>query len=231
MLKYCLIENPMATDTKNFIALVYSSKTIVLDDFINDMVDEGTGLTRPQALAYFEKLSQLTMRYIKNGYNISTPLFRFRTSITGLFNDKQDTFDANRHQIKVSSTAGARIRGITSIDALVKVKVAKHKPEIYQFVDCVTDKCNSIATAGDIGMIQGIHLRFDKTDAKQGVFFVSTTTPKEEYRASSFSGMKPSEMYFKIPALQPGEYYVVIRSMDQDGKELLMGKLDKIITV
>ena len=54
MFKYCLINNPLAKDGKNFVAMVKSEKTVDLDRFIKDMVDEGTGLTRPQAIAYFE---------------------------------------------------------------------------------------------------------------------------------------------------------------------------------
>ena len=54
MLKYCLVDNRLAKDEKNFVAMVSSPVTMTLDKLIDEMISEGTGLTRPQALAYFE---------------------------------------------------------------------------------------------------------------------------------------------------------------------------------
>lgn len=49
MLKYCLIDNRMSKDGKNCVAIVRSEKTINLDEFLNDMVEEGTGLSHQKS--------------------------------------------------------------------------------------------------------------------------------------------------------------------------------------
>lgn len=41
MLKYCLIDNQLSKDEKNYVAIVRSSKTVNLDEFLDDMVEEG----------------------------------------------------------------------------------------------------------------------------------------------------------------------------------------------
>ena len=229
MLKYCLIENPLAKDEKNFIALVRSSKTIDLDQFLNDMVDEGTGLTRPQALAYFEKITQLTIKYLQQGYFVTTPLFRYRASIPGVFNSKNDYFDSSKHVVKVTSTAGARIRNLSSITNPSKVLVSKTSSEIFYFIDSATDEINLTGVSGGTAKILGSKLRFEKSDPKQGIFFVSVVNPAIEYRASVYSGIKPSEIHVSVPELEPGEYKVVIRNMTPNNKEMVTGTLDATI--
>lgn len=226
MLKYCLIENQLAKDEKNFVALVRSSKTVSFEEFLNDMVDEGTGLTRPQAIAYFEKMTQLISRYLSKGEFVNTPLFRFRSSIPGKFTSKNDSFDPIRHKIKVTCTAGTRIQSMTSVTDPVKVQVSKTSPEIFYFIDSVTDDVNSTGTSGGTARIVGCQLRFDKADPKQGIFFVSVADPAVEHRASVYSGIKPAEVHATMPVLEPGEYKVVIRTMTPNNKEMVTGTLD-----
>lgn len=229
MLKYCLIDNQMSKDGKNCVAIVRSAKTINLDELLDDIVDEGTGLTRPQALAYFEKMTQLILRYLSKGFFVTTPLFRFRSSIPGIFNNKLDTFDPTRHKIKVSATAGSRVQCLSTFIDPVKVSTSKTSPEIFQFIDSATDEINISGVSGGTARILGNQLRFDKTDPKQGIFFVSVADPAVEFRATIYSGIKPSEIHVTIPALEPGEYTVMIRNMTLNNKEMVTGTLDAVI--
>ena len=50
-----LMENKMTGDAHQCVALISGSEVKNMDDVIDSKVAEGTGLTRPQALAYFEK--------------------------------------------------------------------------------------------------------------------------------------------------------------------------------
>jgi hypothetical protein len=229
MFKYCLINNPLAKEGKNFVALVRSEKTINLDRFLKDMVDEGTGLTRPQALAYFEKMTQLVLRYLEQGYFVSTPLFRYRTSIAGIFDQKYELFDRSKHVINITASAGTRIRSLATIEDPVKVSVSKTSPEIFMFVDSVTDECNITGTSNDLAVILGSQLSFDKTDLKQGIFFISVANPANEFRSAVYSRIKPSEINFKTPNLEPGEYNVVIRNMTPNNREMVSGTLETTI--
>jgi len=229
MFKYCLINNPLAKDGKNFVAMVRSEKTVDLNRFIKDMVDEGTGLTRPQALAYFEKITQLVMRYLEQGYFVSTPLFRYRTSIAGTFNQKNEHFDRSKHAINITASAGTRIRSMATIEDPLKVSVSKVSPDIFLFIDCATEECNITGTANSLALIQGTQLSFEKSDLAQGVFFVSTTDSTKEYRAMIYSRIKPSEINFLVPNLEPGEYKVVMRNMTPNNKEMVTGTMEATI--
>ena len=231
MLKYCLIENPMPKGDQDYIASVACSKIIKMDQYIDDMVAEGTGLTRPQAIAYFEKLIQLTERYIKEGNFITTPLFRFRTSISGTFTTKGDRFDPDRHQIKISSTPGSRIRNIKRVANISKQSAIAYSPEIYQVIDSVTDEINSCVNSGNLATIIGRQLKFDKHNQSQGVYFVSVENPKLQIRAAVYSGIKPAEVHFKVPELAKGVYKVVFKSNAPVSGRVVTATLDEHITV
>jgi len=231
MLKYCLIENPMPKGEQDYIASVACNKIIKMDHYIDDMVAEGTGLTRPQAIAYFEKLIQLTERYLKKGNFISTPLFRYRTSISGTFTSKGDKFDPDRHLIKISSTPGSRIRNIKMVAELKKESVIPYSPEIYQVIDSITDEINSCVSSGNLATIQGRQLKFDKHNQNQGIFFISDINPKLETRASVYSGIKPSEVHFVVPILAKGTYKLVFKSNAPVSGKKVTALLDEHITV
>ena len=52
MINYSLVENVLAPNPNGYVAVVSSSETKDLNAVIDFMIAEGTGLTRPQALAY-----------------------------------------------------------------------------------------------------------------------------------------------------------------------------------
>jgi len=65
MIRYSLTKNTMNRDSNEYIATVNQLEKTDLNQIIDYMVEEGTGLTRPQALAYFEKLVQSFEHFIE----------------------------------------------------------------------------------------------------------------------------------------------------------------------
>jgi len=231
MLKYCLLENPMATDSTNFVAYVSSPENKNLDDVINYMIAEGTGLTRPQAMAYFEKLTQTILYFVGEGHSVTTPLFRVRPTITGLFKNMQDNFDPTRHQVNIRTTTGLRLRTFSAGIKMEKSSSNSQSPAPTTFIDAITKESNLTATAGGIGALYGTLLRFDPDDVQQGVFFAPVDTPETEVRAVGYSRVKPAEIHFQIPNLQQGEYIISVKAISKNGKIINTGKLNASITV
>ena len=52
MINYMLVENSITAEKETCYAVVSSPGTKNLDDIITHMIEEGSGLTRPQAMAY-----------------------------------------------------------------------------------------------------------------------------------------------------------------------------------
>jgi len=82
-----------------------------------------------------------------------------------------------------------------------------------------------------IAMIKGRRLRFDTEDTNQGLFFESVDNSANVVRAVEYSDMNPSKLHFLIPQLAPGEYKILVKKMSDNGKDLLVGKLGKTVTV
>jgi hypothetical protein len=231
MLKYVLVENAMAIDPSNCVAIVSSPESKSLDDVINFMVAEGTGLTRPQAMAYFEKLTQTVLYFVGQGHSVVTPLLRVRPTISGVFNNKSDSFDASRHHVNIRARAGSRLRDLETHIKLEKVKASTQTPIPDTFTDVLSGESNLYATPGGIGVLKGQLLKFDIEDVQQGIFFVPVNDPAAEIRVDACSGIKPSEIHFQIPALEAGDYSLVVKSIPKTGKNILKGELETILNV
>jgi hypothetical protein len=231
MIKYQLIESSIATEPGACHAIVSSSDSRNLDQIIQHMISEGTGLTKPQAMAYFEKLSQSILYFLEFGFSISTPLFKIRPTMNGKFDSKEDNYDPNRHQFNYRFSPGLRFRDMTSGFKIEKVEASSQAPAPTSFTDANTDGRNETATPGSLGMLKGKRLRFDKEDLKQGVFFESLDNPENVVRVAQYSDMNPSKLHFLVPALGAGEYKIVVRRMSDNGKQHLAGELSTTVTV
>ncbi|OJV36358.1 MAG: hypothetical protein BGO29_04080 [Bacteroidales bacterium 36-12] len=232
MIKYMLVENAITAETESCYAVVSSPGTKKLDDIITHMINEGSGLTRPQAMAYFERLTQSVIHFANQGYSIATPLFRTRPTICGTFNSKEDKFDPKRHQIKIRGMEGQRLREMPiKITKIVKITDSKQSPVLYTFTDICSETKNKTITVGGIGMLSGKRLRIDTKDPRLGLFFVPTDAPEDKIRVNIYSYNKPSEIHFQIPELAAGEYNLIVQTLSRNGKDILSGKLKESLKI
>jgi hypothetical protein len=232
MIEYMLVENSITARNETCYAVVSSFGTKNLEDIITHMIEEGSGLTRPQAMAYFERLTQSVIHYINQGYSVATPLFRVRPTICGTFNGKFDKFDPKRHQIKFRGTEGQRLQELTvNIGKIVQVTDSKESPSLYTFTDICSETKGELLTVGGIGRVLGKRLRIDPKDERLGLFFIPLNEPDKLIRVTTYSYNKPSEIHFLIPELEEGEYKLVAHTISRNGKQIYYGKLDKTLKV
>ena len=231
MIKYLLIKNGMAAKANNCIALVSSPEVRDLNDVITHMIAEGTGLTRPQALAYFEKLTQTIEYFVGQGHLVITPLINVRSTISGVFENKKDFFDSSRHRINIRASSGLRLKELPTKIKLEKVRAASQMPIPELFVDGNSQETNLSASPGGIAVLTGSLMKFDPADSDLGVFFVSTAYPNNETRVNVYSGIKPSEIHFQVPNLPSGTYTITVKTRFRNGFSILKGEMKEIITV
>jgi len=230
MVKYALKANTLGDDTKGCIAVVSAVGAATLDDVIGHMIAEGTGLTRPQAMAYFEKLTQSVEYFIGLGFSVSTPLFRSRASISGTFTGKNDSYDASRHQINVRTISGVRLSRLEKNLPAVKIKLNRLFPLPEILTDSSTDTENSKITGGGVAVLRGSLLKFNPKDVQQGIFFVAADNPAEEIRAEQYPTIRSTEVTFVVPSLQPKEYFLTLKS-DYLWSSVRKGELEYTLSV
>jgi hypothetical protein len=202
-----------------------------MDRLVDDMVAEGTGLTRPQAMAYIEKIFGLIETYVAKGYRVNLPLISIYATVKGVFNGREDNFDELIHQVVIRVLAGQRLRRLEKSIKVKKVKSVSPMPDPQDFIDAATGEKNRTATPGGIANLKGYYLKFDLDDSGQGLFFISADNPQETFRVQQFTGVKPSELHFLIPPLPAGEYRVELRTKVRGGKNTRTGTLAEIIVV
>ncbi len=230
MLKYILVENSMVAKPNKCVAVVSSPEVKSLNDVIDSMISEGSGLTRPQALAYFERLTQIIEQFVEQGHRVVTPLVRFHPHISGGFTDLEDSFDAARHQINIRAIAGTRLQKSPEKIKLEKINVSSQVPVPLLFIDGNSKKMNFAVPEG-IGILKGKRMKFDTSDHSSGIFFIPEEKPAIEIRADVYYDIKPSEIYFKTPLLLPGSYKIIVKTMNRKGNLIQTGQLKEIITV
>jgi len=231
MVKYALKENTLGEDSKGCIAIVSALGVASLDDIIGHMISEGTGLTRPQAMAYFEKLSQSVEYFINLGFTVSTPLFRSRTSISGTFANKYDSFDPKRHQVNIRTISGVRLNNLEKGLPVVKTKLNRLFPSPEILTDASTETDNSKITAGGVAILRGSLLKFNPQDSQQGIFFTAADNPAEEIRAANYATIRSNEVNFQIPALEPKDYILSVKSTYYSWSSLRKGEMEYILSV
>ena len=231
MLKYSLTENVLASNPNGCVAVVSGSETKDLNAVIDYMIAEGTGLTRPQAMAYFEKLTQTIEYFVGQGHRVTTPLVRVKPSISGVFIDPDDFFDSSRHTINIRTSSGLRLLDLPTKISPEKVDAAPQNPSLRLFVDGVSKKINTSVTSDGYGTIKGRRLRFDSSDSRLGVFFVSVDDSSNEIPMSGYLEIMPSKLHFKIPVLSAGAYKVIVKTLSRNGSNVLQGELKYNIIV
>ena len=225
MFKYVLAENALTLNPDGFVAVVSNSRTRNLDDVVDMMIAEGTGLTRPQAYAYFEKLIQIVEYYIEDGDRVVTPLFCVKPAISGVFNGPNDFFDPSRHSINIRTSSGLRLKELPSKIKLEKTDVMQPIPILRSYFDGINKTVNTTAVSDGYGTIRGTNLRFDLDDNRLGVFFIPVENPSEEIPMSGYLEILPSKLHFRIPVLSPGVYKVIVRTLSRNGLDELQGVL------
>ena len=230
MVKYALKENTLGDNSKGCLAVVSAVGSAALDDIIGHMIAEGTGLTRPQAMAYFEKLTQSVEYFIRLGFSVSTPLFRTRTSISGSFVNRFDSFDPARHQINVRTISGIRLNKLEKELAAVKTKFNRLSPSPDVLADSISGTENSRITCGGIAVLRGSLLKFDPKDTQQGIFFIAADNPAEEIRAENYTTIRSNEINFQVPALDTKDYFLVVKSDYYSWTKVRKGEMESILS-
>ena len=231
MLTYFLVENALTFGSSSRVARVKSLGTKTLSDVINLMIAEGTGLTRPQAFAYFEKLLQSIEFFIGQGFRVTTPLVRLKPSIGGVFTSPEDLLDPARHKVRIRTSSGSRMLELPGKIRIEKGEMDKPRPILRSFIDGVNKQLNETAVSDGYGTITGKRLKFDPNDSRLGAFFVPVDDPLNEIPMLGYLEIMPGKLHFRIPVLAAGVYKVIVNTLSHNGVEVLTGELKYKIRV
>lgn len=229
-IKYYLQPNPITPDPNDQKARVQPNNTLNFDDIIARCVKRGTTLTETDLRAAVRLYLSETGDAVAEGNNVTLPLVNLRPSITGTFNDVNDSFDSSRHTVKASCSAGIDLVQKMQTASVEKITGTVLSPDIVDFTDVKTNN-HTQASKGNIGVITGSQLKFNPANAAEGIFFVNVAT-NAETKVADIAQRTEGKLMFLIPtSLTAGTYYVEVRRAYTNANSIRSDAFEQNLTV
>ncbi|PAU93845.1 hypothetical protein CK503_09230 [Aliifodinibius salipaludis] len=230
-LNYYLVPNQMSNNGDNFIAVSSNTQTYTIEDVFDEIVHPGSTITKAEALATFESLTDGIMKLVRRGNSVVTPLVNIRSDIKGVFETDESSYDSSRQQVVVNMSPGLRLRSVENEIEVTKVTPQKREPKLFHYYDNSSDSSDESITPEKGARITGDMLKFDEGDTDQGIFFVNTDDGTETRLDNSLLRNMPSELIFNNPALPAGNYELQVRTGLLNGSSIRTGRLSGTLTV
>jgi len=210
-LKYGLVPNKLNTKNGDCVGLTTGNDSYSTKDIIEMMIERGSTVTKAEALAVIEEYSQVISTLVRGGASVNTELFAVSPSVSGNFTGMDDSFDPNRHSVKLNLTAGSRLQQEINHIQLKKVQIHSRIPVVRQFTDLYSGMKDNSFTPGQAASVKGSLLKFEETDPLQGIFLIGDG--KKETRVDRVIKNVASELLFIMPdTLLDKEYRIEIRA-------------------
>lgn len=234
-IKYALFENNVTADPNDYMAIIQLTESANGDDLVQDIIDQGSTVNKPDILAVTAALKLACQRRIEQGQRVNYfGMMDFFPRIKGVFDGPTDSFDPARHHVDVGANPGSELRSAVRASAHVeKVESVKPSPNIIEYRDIGSETTNDQLTPGQIGQISGNRLKFDAEASDEGIYFISSSD-SVKIKATSIQRNKPSQLVFLVPNLTDGLYHLEVWARMGSGsasRELRIGRLDATLTV
>jgi hypothetical protein len=232
MLKYSLAENPLTSDPNDKSAVTYVNHVHTLEDLIDQIVSRGSTVTRAEVLSVFDELCLAVEQSLKAGNAVNTSLFMIMPSIKGRFTGDADSFDRERHEIRLRMKPGRRLKKVVQHIKVEKTSGGKQCPKPEHFYDNATQTRDKAITPGNGARIVGTQLKFSEDAPEQGIFFIHTSNGNITRVNDGLIRNMPSELIFLIPVgMLSGTYRIEVRTVFRHTKVVRSGVLPFTLTV
>ncbi|MDR8392169.1 DUF4469 domain-containing protein [Aliifodinibius sp. S!AR15-10] len=229
-IKYALHPNPLTENDDDHRAVVRGQKTRTTEDIIEWIARGGHSITKSDAIGVIEEYERAIAKFVSDGDRINTAIMQVSCTIAGTFEGEMDTFEHDRHEIKVSLSPGARLTEATDDLSPKKVYATKPRPDIER-VKAFGPRSGTLELdpGGGLKLI-GSLLKFNPDDERQGIFLVSSNG--EERRMEMVVHNKPSTLIFQLPySIPEGEYELEVRTIIRGTSEIRKGQLQDPVVI
>jgi hypothetical protein len=226
---FYLVKNNFKNGSEVYRAAIQKRGTIDQAGIIRMMIFRGSSINESDILAVLRDYFDAIYEALLNGNSVTTPLANVRLSIRGNFDDTQDTFDPQRHEIVALVNPGVELKQQIKSKAVVqKEESLKPLPNPVQFRNLSNGRETNELVPGKVAQVTGKRLKFDPADPEQGIFLLNNGST---VRVEPDGKISNSELVFMVPTtLVPGEYRLEVRA--KFGKsDIRSGRLAATLTV
>lgn len=209
-----LFKNQLNTENGAYYARVKAINTLNIKQVCEQAVKRGGSnmsvSNMEQAVEEFFK----EMAYkLASGISINTGYFTASPSIKGAFKTINDTFDKDKHTIKINLTQGDKLRNEIENS---KVTVLGPNPDDHNLnyvLDYTTKEENSTVTSGKAIKLLGKKICVAGDDESVGIYFTNTETDVvTKVPAQNILENNPKSIIMITPELTPGMYTLEIKT-------------------
>ncbi len=229
-MEYSLSKNHLTSAPEDCVARPSPIGTLNKEDLIREISQEGTGITLYETESMLKRLETVVVNSLKKGYAINTPLLNISPSVTGVFENFEDSFDKNRHHLHFKVKSGVLLKRAADETKMHKIDRKKVIIDIFSFTDHLNVEASDTLKPGSIGQLSGKLLKLDTEDMNQGIFLIADDGT--EFRTSIYVTNTNRKQIFQIPSdLVAGNYQLELRALINNGKVLQIGSLNKTLIV
>ena len=220
VLKGWLVDNTVTTDNlTDKILQLESSGNATLDDIIDEMLKQDTGL-RIEILRHSISLyNRVVTDLILSGVSVNTGLFYAVAKLTGVV--ESGVWNKEKNSIYVAFTQGKELREAIAKTAVNILGEKSNVMYILETEDRKTGLRNGTATAGRNLFVRGAMLKVAGDNEAVGVTLTDSKGVVTKLDDDMLTANKPSELTLLIPAsLSNGEYTLTVTTQFSTGAVL-----------
>ena len=223
MLQYSLVRNWLTDRPDDHSAQTRSMKSLDKEAIVTRMLNKNATFKRTDILAVLDCFEETVVETLIKGDSVNLPLFNTLFSISGVFENQKDSFDKNRHKLKINLTKGVLLRETEKYVRFEKTDANCPQPQILEVKDTVSKTVNEKLTPKGVVELRGHNLKIDGNDPSCGLWFVCSRGKEKgtESKAEILIENKPSKIIAMIPDLKSTNYRIKIVTQFTVGGRLL----------
>ncbi len=210
-----------------------SRSTVSNDQYIDFMVGDGGGISKPQAKAFYEAHAGTAHRLLLAGHNIPVgDLGYLRITAKGVFDDEGNPLEGKELLFRIKFLPKKSIRNLLATLPYTIVEPHDRQPRLRTVTDSITTAVNSIITRGMAAKLNGQHLKFNPLMDDEGLFFIPIDGGTE-IKTTCFLDNREIRLTFNTPndLTQGSTYRLEVRKRFRNCKVLRIGTLEKTLRV
>ncbi|MDR0768295.1 MAG: DUF4469 domain-containing protein [Dysgonamonadaceae bacterium] len=201
---YVLANNPLTKNENERLARVVNQRTHTDSDLANALASRNIGVSKPEALALIEAITEILLEWIANGDAATLTLGHYHATIPGTFKDGEYPKEAD-----CKITPSKEI-----IEAVKKVSLRHVEARLQIHIDYIhdvqTNTSNEKVTQGGTVKITGHNIKIAGDNKEIGIEFISLETGSTyKVPAGYIITNHPSELLIIAPKMPAGEQVIL----------------------
>ncbi|BDD11425.1 hypothetical protein FUAX_38570 (plasmid) [Fulvitalea axinellae] len=229
-LKYYLRENKLTAENPNDqIAQVDIAKSHDLDSVVSEMVKRGSTTTRTDILAVLNEYHEVVKDLISQGEGVRLPLVNVSYSISGVFEGEDDTFDPERHTLKLRMQPPNEVKEVLQKISMIKTESQSTDARIKTVENGNTGVSDDTINSSGIITVKGNRLKVDAENPECGLYLLSEDG--HEFTVLRYLENRPQRLMALLPELPAGKYALEVRTLPASNKNIRKARYEHDLTV